>query len=234
MMNQTSSLLNRLSVAVSKNRSLQIGCVLLAATTFSSNLFAADVTLVSGFYEKASDKIASQSVGSKSTVSLGGRFSDDLTESVAWIGEAQLKMRSYSAASGRVTPDNGLGLTVGGGARNYFKPFVAGVVPYVSGVARILSDKSSDWTSSGYVQTTVTGLLYGATVGIRMGLGGAFFIDLDFPLFESPFFATTKTETFVQAGTLVTSSSEETTETSIYVDSSAKLSSARIGVGMNL
>ncbi len=234
MLNLFSKNLKRLSGITFNERGVQASSLLLFAAMSGSNLFAADVTLVSGFYQKESNKIDSQSVGSTSTISLGGRFSDDLTESVAWLGEANVKMRSYTAAAGRVTPDNGVGLSVGGGARNYFKAFTAGVVPYVSGMATIVSDKASIWTSSGYVQTSKTAILYGASAGIRAGLGGNFFVELDLPIFESPFFAVTKTETFVQAGTAVTSSSQESTETAIFVDSTAKLMNARLGLGMKL
>jgi hypothetical protein len=234
MLTQMSRRLIGLRAAASGVRGLKIGGVVLASVLCNTNLFAADATLVSGFYQKSSDKINSQTKGSTSTLSLGGRFSDDLTTSTSWLGETSIKMRGYTAASGRVSPDNGVGLMVGGGMRTYFAPFTTGVVPYLSGTATLISDKSSKWTESGYRQTTISGLYYGANAGIRAALGGSFFVELDLPIFNSPMFAVTKTETFVQTGADVTSSNEESTETALYIDSVANLMDVNLGIGMKL
>jgi hypothetical protein len=197
-------------------------------------LFAADVTLVSGFYQKENEKIDGKTKGSISTVSLGGRFSDDLNTDTAWIGQGNLNLRSYTASGGTPTPDNSVGMTVGGGARFYFKPIATAVVPYVDGIATLRSDKSARWNDLGYTQVTKSGLYYGANAGIRAGLGENFFVELELPFFESPLFAVTKTETVEQVGDAKTTSTEENTETALYVRSSANLMDARLGVGMRL
>lgn len=206
-------------------------CISVAGTQTAS---AADVTLISGFYQKSSEKINGSTKGSTSLISLGGRFADDLNTDTAWLAEGSLKLRSYAASAGNPTPDNSMGVTIGGGARYYFKPWVTAVVPYVSGIVKITSDKSANWTDTGYRQTTTSGLYYGANAGIRAGLGDNFFVELELPFFDSPLFAVTKTETVTQNGGATTSSKEENTETALYISSVAKLTEAKVGLGMLL
>lgn len=201
---------------------------------WAGSLRAADVTLISGFYEKSNEKIDGKTKGSISTVSLGGRFSDDLNTDTAWIGEADINMRSYAASSGALAPDNSVGIMIGAGARYYFKPIATAVVPYASGIARVKSDKAARWSDTGYVQVSQSGLYYGANAGIRAGLGDNFFVELELPFFESPLFAVTKTESVTQVGNSSTTSKDENTETALYVSSVAKFTDARLGVGMRL
>lgn len=208
--------------------------LLLSLGFFVSPANAADVTFLSGVYQKASDKVDGSSRGSTSTLSFGGRFSDDLTTETAWVAEGDLRFISYSAAAGGPSPDNALGLKLGGGSRFYFKPIVEAVVPYATGIVTIKSEKALLWLANGYSETTKSGLYYGANAGIRAGLGNNFFIELEFDFFESPLFAVTKVETVTSIGGAKSTSKNETTESAIFAKSSVKFDEAKIGIGMLL
>jgi hypothetical protein len=219
------------------SRKAMLNRVVFASVAFfgiSNGVHAADVTLVSGFYQKSSEKIDGKTKGSTSVFGAGGRFSDDLNTDMAWIGQGDLEMKSYTASAGIPSPDNALGMEVGGGVRYYFKPFAPAVVPYVSGIASVLSDKDVVWKTDGYVQTSTSGLYYGANAGIRAGLGGDVFIELEIPVFKSPLFAVTKEETVKQVGDQTTTTKEESTDTALYVSSVGKITDARLGIGMKL
>jgi hypothetical protein len=212
----------------------QLAFAAAACVAISTGAFAADITLVSGFYKKSSEKIDGKTKGSTSEFGAGGRFSDDLNTDMAWIGLADLRMKSYTASAGIPSPDNALGMEVGGGVRNYFKPFATAVVPYVSGIVWVKSDKQVAWKTDGYVQTSTSGLYYGANAGIRAGLGGDIFIELELPLFTSPLFAVSKVETVKQVDTTTTSSKDESTDTSLYVSSVGHITDAKLGIGMKI
>jgi hypothetical protein len=212
-----------------------IGTTLALATLMgASSSMAADVTVVSGFYERSSPKFEGKNTGSTSKVSLGGRYTDDLTSESAWIGGAEIALRSYSGSGGIPTPDNSVSMTITGGARYYFKPFAEAIVPYVSGTATIINSKSSDWVPEGYNQTTTSGLYYGGNAGIRSGLGGSFFVELEIPLFQSPLFSVTELERVRKGvdGTITTK--EESTDTALYVSSVAPITKVQLGLGMKL
>ncbi len=200
----------------------------------ASSSMAADLTLLSGFYRRSSPKIEGKNTGSTSIINLGGRYTDDLTSETAWIGGAEIDLRSYSGSGGVPAPDNSVGITISGGARYYFKPFAESVVPYVSGIARIVNTKEAEWVQGGYNQTTTSGLYYGGNAGIRSGLGGNFFVELEIPLFDSPLFSATETERVREVAGVTTTSKEESTDTALYVSSVANITKVRIGLGMKL
>lgn len=200
----------------------------------SGVLHAADVTLLSGFYQRTSPKIEGKSTGSTSTISLGGRYSDDLTTEMAWIGGAEIALRSYSGSGGIPTPDNSVGMVIRGGARHYFKPFADAIVPYVSGIASLVNTKTAEWATDGYNQTTTSGLYYGGNAGIRSGLGGEFFVEVEIPLFESPLFAVTETEAVRKVGNDTVTTKQESTDTALFVNTAAPLTAIRLGLGMKL
>lgn len=219
------------------NRSSLLGFVavsFLVVGILSTPAVAADVTFLSGIYQKSSDKVDGSSRGSTSTLSLGGRFSDDLTTETAWVAEGDLRLISYSAAAGSPSPDNAMGLKLGGGSRYYFKPIVEAVVPYATAIVTLKSEKALQWLSTGYSETTKSGLYYGANAGIRAGLGNNFFVELEFDFFESPLFAVTKVETVTSAGGINSTAKNETTESAIFAKSSVKFDEAKIGIGMLL
>ncbi len=221
-------------VAVIRFAVTSVAIAVLAGTVVASDAQAADVTMVSGFYQKENQKIDGKTKGSISKISLGGRFSDDLNTNTAWIGEGDLNMRSYTASGGVPTPDNSVGLTVGGGVRYYFKPIATAVVPYAAAMAWIKNDKEASYTDTGYTQTSTSGVFYGANAGIRAGLGDNFFVELELPFFQSPLFSVTKTEKVDQIGGSKSTATDENTETALFVQSSARLMDARLGVGMRL
>ncbi len=205
--------------------------VLFAGFTSVAN--AADISLVSGLYKNESSKSEGKSTGSTSHFGLKGRFHDDLSENMAWYGIGGLSMTSYSAADGRKSPDNFVGIDIGGGIRHYFKAFAAGVVPFASGGARISNDKEVEYTSTGYIDTTTNGLRYEAAVGIRAGLDENFFAELELPLFDNALFGVRKKVTVVDAvgTTSASESKEETTYSELWVDSTASIVAARVALG---
>lgn len=208
--------------------------LLVALSALAPSIHAADVTFLSGIYQKSSDKVDGSSRGSTSTLSFGGRFSDDLTTETAWVAEGDLRLISYSAAAGSPTPDNAMGLKLGGGSRYYFKPIVEAVVPYATGIVTLKNEKKLEWLANGYSETTKSGLYYGANAGIRAGLGNNFFVELEFDFFESPLFAVTKVETVTSTDGVNNTAKNETTESAIFAKSSVKFDEAKIGVGMLL
>jgi hypothetical protein len=202
---------------------------------FSANAaYAADVTMVSGFYKKSNVKIEGKTKGYSSTVSFGGRYQDDLSTDTAWIGQTSVKMRSYTGSNGNLAPDNSVSILVGGGIRYYFQPFTTAVVPYVSGIVNLQNEKNAKWTATGYTETTESGLYYGANAGIRAGLGEKFFVELEMPFFFSPLFGVTSTETVTQTGDTSTRTKDESTDTSLFASSSGSINDVRLGVGMKL
>jgi len=108
-------------------------------------------------------------------------------------------------------------------------------VPYATGIVTLKSEKELEWLSDGYLQTTKSGLYYGANAGIRAGLGSSFFVELEFDFFESPLFAVTKAETVKSKdGGGTNTQKNETTEMSLFAKSSVKFDQAKIGIGMLL
>jgi hypothetical protein len=214
-----------------KNISSAIVCGLILTSAAAE---AADVTLLSGFYRRSSPKIDGKSTGSTSEISVGGRYTDELTTETAWLGGAEIAIRNYSASRDLPSPDNSVGMVIRGGARYYFKPFAEAIVPYLSGIASIVNTKSATWVTDGYNQTTISGLYYGGNAGIRSGLGGNFFVELEIPLFESPLFSATEVERVRKVGTETVTSKEESTDTALYATTVAPITEIRLGLGMKL
>jgi hypothetical protein len=195
---------------------------------------AADLTLVSGLFQRTSPKIEGKNTGSKTVFGLGGRYSDELSTDMAWLVATDVSLRSYSSGNGLPTPDNSVSLALQGGVRYYFKPFAEAIVPYVTGTASVASTKTADWEKNGYTQVTASGLYYGANAGIRAGLGDALFVELELPFFESPLFSVSETETVTKEADGTKSKKEETTSTALYAQSSAPITSIRLGIGLKL
>lgn len=202
----------------------------LALGVFTTAAYAADISLVSGLFKKESSKIEGKNAGSTSVFGLGGRFHDDLDEMLAWYGQAELGMNSYSAPDGRRSPDNGVSLKFGGGVRHYFKPFATAVVPFASVGGDVRNQKEVVWTSNGYVDTQTNGLYYNAAIGLRTGLDSNIFVELELPLFDRALFAVAKKTTIVDGAT-PSESKEETTYNELWVDSFGPLQAARVAVG---
>jgi hypothetical protein len=190
---------------------------------------AADISLVNGFFYKTADKVDGKNAGSTSLFGLGARYHEDMGGDLGWYGRGDLAMRSYSAADGRKAPGSSTSILIGGGVRNYFKPFAAGVVPFVGAGGDVRSQKSAEFSGSGFKETESSGLYYEGNAGIRAGLDSDFFVEVEVPLFVSPLFASTKEVSFTDlTGTEV---KEETSSSSLWVDSSAPISQVRFGLG---
>lgn len=205
--------------------------MILAGAIFSTSAFAAEVSLVSGLYKKTADKAEGKNNGSTSTFGLGGRFHDDLGGSLAYFASAGLFANSYTAPDGRSSPSNAVNLSIGGGVRNYFKPFGTAVVPFGAVSADIRNQKAVDWKTGGYTETTTNGIHYGASLGIRAGLDTNFFVELELPLFDSALFDVAKTVNVDEStGTKVETKSERTTN-ELWASTSQGINSAVIAIG---
>lgn len=205
--------------------------LILVGAMLSTGALGAEVSLLSGLFSKTSEKADGKNAGSTSTFGLGGRFHDDLGGSLAWFASAGLFTQSYTAPDGRSSPSNAVNLSLGGGVRNYFKPFGTAVVPFGAVSADVRNEKSVTWKSSGYEETSSNGIHYGASLGIRAGLDSNFFVEIELPLFDSALFNVAKTvDVNESTGTKVETKSEKTT-TSLWVDGAAGINSAVIAVG---
>ncbi|MCX6124348.1 MAG: hypothetical protein NTV34_06305 [Proteobacteria bacterium] len=209
------------------------GLVIGFAFLSSGAAFAADVALVSGLYKKESEKKDGVNAGSTSTLGAGGRYHDDLGESLAWYGIGDLNMQSYSAPDGRKAPDNGMSMKFGGGIRHYFKAFATAVVPYGSAGADVRNIKSVSWQADGYEESTTNGLYYNAAMGVRTGLDSNIFVEIELPLFDRALFAVAKTvrSSTVAATGATTETKEETTYNELWVSSFEYLPAIRIALG---
>lgn len=199
-----------------------------AALLMPFSALGADVSLVSGLYKKESDKIDGKTSGSTSTFGLGGRYHDDMGESLAWYGVGSLSMHSYSAPDGLKSPDNGMSILAGGGLRHYFKPFATAVVPYGSAGGDVRNIKSVNWQEAGYDEITLNGLYYNAAIGLRTGLDSNIFVEFELPLFDRALFAVAKK---VSVRDAQPETKEETTYNELWVTSFEEISRVRLAIG---
>lgn len=211
--------------------------LIMASQLVGSRAFSADVALISGLFKKESEKKNGVNAGSTSTFGAGGRFHDDLGESLAWYGLGDLYMQSYSAPDGRKAPDNNVSIKFGGGIRHYFKPFGTAVVPYGSAGGDVRNLKKVSWSETGFTEVTTNGLYYNAAVGVRTGLDSNIFVEVELPLFDRALFAVAKTvssSTVVPAGgtaATTTETKEETTYNELWVSSYEYIPAMRIALG---
>lgn len=189
---------------------------------------AAEISLVSGLYKNEKEKGGE----TKSEISAGGRFADQLDAKMFWFGQGLLTMRSYSGDG----PSDSTSLNVGGGIRYYFNKLGENVSPFAYGLGEYRSNKDASQNGASYTETEENGLYYGAYFGIRLSLDTTFFVDFEAPLFDSALFGTEKSETTSTdptTGTKSTSKSEKT-KTEIFGSSTGALTSMRVALGMRL
>ena len=209
--------------------------LMLTSIMFGSVAHAADISFVSGLYEKKSTKIDGKNAGSSTTMSLGGRFHQDLDTTLAWFAQTQIDLNTYTSSNNAPAPDNSANLAAGGGVRYYFKPFAPAVVPYAAGLVEFKNNKTADWTTqTSYTEKTSTGIFYGGDIGIRAGLGANFFAELELPLFKSALFAVNKSKTVTETNNARTTSETEDTYNEAYIDTVSPILSATLAVGMKL
>ena len=185
---------------------------------------AGEVSFVSGLYRTEKTKVDGADVGSKSTIDLGGRFSEAIDPRLYWFAEGLLTTRSYS---GTGAPDNNTSLSAGGGVRYYFGRFAEFAVPYASAYGAYKDVKDVDQSTT-TTQTESNGLFYGSRFGIRFGLDKDFFVDFETKIFESALFATdTSHETDAAGKTVKTSRSR----TELYVNSTGAFQDVLVAIG---
>ena len=220
----------RIGVTLMKKLAVGLGLLLLA-----TGGQAAEVSLISGLYQSEENKLDGDDAGGEQVISLGGRFGDDMDARMLWFGEGSLALRSYDAPKGGKAPSNSTSLSLGGGVRMYFDPFSESVAPYVLAQGSYRNEKRGQPGVTTVIETEESGLYYGASVGVRIGLDNQFFIDLESVLFDSPLFTTETTETTtIAADGTTTKSKEETSETDLYIDTAGAFQNIVVGMGMML
>jgi hypothetical protein len=206
--------------------------VLIGLVALSAQAKAAEISLLSGVYQNEESKLNGDDDGGKSTISLGGRFGDQLDARILWFGRGELVLRSHDAPKGGKAPSSSTSLAVGGGLRYYFDPFSQSVAPYIEGEGSFQSIKDGKGGSAQVTETETNGLFYAAAAGVRVGLDSTFFFDFQAELFESALFATVKSETTTIATNQTTKS--ETSRTELFGKTFGNFSDIVIGVGMML
>lgn len=217
-------------------RKLTLNAALVTAATlgWGSVAQAAELSLVSGFFRTEEREVADADAGKKTTIDVGGRFSEQLDGQLFWFGQGMLTLKSYDKGDVGDAPSDSTSLNAGGGIRYYFAKLSENVSPFAYGVALFKNEKDGSATGVSIEETETNGLFYGAHFGIRLGLGTDFFVDFETQLFESALFAneTTETETVTATGT--TKSQDETKKTELYVNTTGALQSCVIALGMRL
>lgn len=201
---------------------------------YSSASHGQEISLLSGFYQTAETDNNGSDGGKKTTISLGARYSDQITSRLHWYGEGQLAIKSYGKNAAGVAPTNSTGLTVGGGVRHYFGKLGDHFATYASAGGRYKSDKDGTFNGNSTSTTEMNGLYYEAGFGLRLYLGSQYFCDFEVPLFESALFATETVTTETSAGGAVTKSEVETKKTELYATTSGSLSKAVVSLGIKL
>lgn len=210
-------------------RNLTLNAVLAAAATtlaWGSVAQAAEISLLSGLYQSEESESGGANAGGKTTISAGGRFSEQLDGNLFWFAQGGLILRSFKEDAAGNAPSNSTSLNAGGGMRYYFAKLSENVSPFAYGMGEFKSDKDG----MGATETEKNGLYYSAAFGIRLGLGTDFFVDFEVPLFESALFATETETTTTAAG----KTENETKKTELYVNTTGGLMSCQVALGMRL
>lgn len=211
-----------------------------AAFLFAADLFAAEVSLVSGLYRSKEDKVGGQDQGKETIINAGGRYADELGVRLFWFGEGDLTLKSYTAGSSGDSPSNSTGLSAGGGVRYYFDKLGETISPYAYGKGLFRNEKGVARSpgSPDYVETETNGLFYSGHLGIRFSLDTDFFFEVETPLFESALFATTETTrvnfTTAAGTTTKTTTESETNRTELYANTTGAFADIKVALGMRL
>lgn len=204
----------------------------LASTSLP--LLGAEVSVVSGLYKKESTDNNGQSGGDKSTIQVGGRYSDALSLKLHWYGQADLTLRSYSKNAAGVAPSNASSLNLGGGVRHYFGKISENFATYASAGGSYKSEKIGTFTANTASSLEKNGLYYGAAFGIRLYLGTQFFCDFEAPLFESALFATETETTETSAAGATVTTERETKRTELFATTEGSLNKVVVSLGMKI
>jgi hypothetical protein len=205
----------------------------IAATALSltyTNVFAAEMTLGSLAFSSQRTKDDSKDAGSKSIFSVNGRYHDTLSQTMSWYAVGGIKANSYSSGNSGLSPDNSIGIAIGGGARYYFSPFNPSAVPFGFLGASFKVDSDATFNSLGYSETSSNGVYHTAGLGVRMALDEMLFMEIESAFYETPLFAVERTKNVTAAG----ESKSETTTMQLFAQTFGPFNNVFISLGMRL
>jgi hypothetical protein len=213
--------------------------VTLAVGMFASSTMAAELSMLSGLYKTEKSKVSDDDAGGQTAIQVGARYGDKLEAMLEWFAQSQLVLRSYDAPEGGEAPSNSTSIFIGGGVRSYFDPITENTAPFITGWGEYRNDKNAEnRASTTYVESEDSGLFYGSSLGLRMGLNADFFVDFETALFTSALFATEKSETVTTTtdattGVETTTKTErETSRTELFADTSGAFQNMLVSLGM--
>lgn len=190
---------------------------------------AAEISLIHGVYKQSEVKDGL----SKSDISLGGRYSEQFAEHQYWFAQADLSIKTYSGGS--PTPSNSNNLSIAGGMRQYFDRFSERIAPFASAVASFKDKMDATQQLGSVTEVSLSGLYYGADLGMRFSLSTDFFLDLSTPIFESALFATEKTTVKTQDNNgNTTETTQEISHNELYINTQGAFASLVVSFGMRL
>ena len=217
---------------MNRNKHLQALSIfaLLLTSLSTKSIYAMEISLVHGLYKQSKVKDGL----SKSDITLGGRYSEQFAEHMYWFGQADLSIKTYSGGS--PTPSNSNNLSLAGGARYYLDRFSDRIAPFATGIVSYKNTTDASQQFGGIQEVSLSGLYYGADVGMRFSLSTDFFLDLSTPVFESALFANEKTTTKTLDTTtgLVTEAKQERTLIELYVNTQGAFASLVIALGIRM
>ena len=219
-----------------------LGAAALAATLASQQLQASDVSLVSGVYQQASTEVQNDNKTGKTSLEVGGRFTNAMDASTSWLLEARFSSIHYDAAKGQSDQPSDNSIAIAGGVRWYFQNVGEKVRPYFQGRFGLKNDSYTDATdvttpASGTTAATTasvstkhdnTSLFYASDIGLMMDVSKSLFFSFELSLFESSIYGVDKTTT----GEDASKSETKTTHLQLYAKSYGGLTSTIVGIGM--
>ena len=199
--------------------------VICASVLSAPVLQASEISMVSGLYQGEDYKTGGKDDGGKSSMSLGVRYAEPLTDVLHWFGQGALTLRSFEAPEGKQAPSDSTSIGLAGGVRLYFPEFSQVITPFFSANGRFLSEKDGTIGITA-TETETTGLFYGGSVGFRFEVATDFFAELESVLFDSALFGTTVTDN----GT----TKSEVHSVDLFVASQSSVLNATVAIGMRL
>src|SRR5690606_35412549 len=103
---------------------------------------AAELSLVSGAFKASNTKKDGDDAGGTKEISIGARYSEIYSGPMHWFGYGLLSLKSYDSPKNGKAPSDSTGLSLVGGLRYYFYDFSEVVLPFASGHAGFLTDKT--------------------------------------------------------------------------------------------
>lgn len=190
---------------------------LLMLLPFTSNVYADEVSLLSGFYDSQDNDPGFK----RSTISLGGRYGldMDLEGKYFWFIDAGFSSTSYS---GENAPDGSTGFNGGAGQKYFFKNFGKSIHTFLAWAAGYRSESSEDNTR----ELESSGLYYRGHAGFRFDFTKSIFFDIDVRFFDSYLVGE------VESTNSGTGAKQTTKSTQLRVDTISGTDGLTFGVGM--